>query len=405
MAVNYLSIFIVLLLALLFYLVIPGLGAVTTLQRWRIFRKNLLKISMYPIVDYSLLSGIQPGNLGTFRFFGTLESIHGQNRIWIKGESITVEADLADVSLYFLPSQAIGGENDERTGEIIKRNIPVSAKWKRISSLPEGTQLFIGGSLAIEDGHGVFRSRPKEPLLVIVYDGDEESILKRAILCGREKNEYWNQFTLMSLITGFFSLLLYSYVLYQNPLLRFELLLSIIVSLLPIAIFMPPGVALYFLYRILWKNSRILRSERDMLMLPLRWFTEKSIPEESTHQTVSLPDGSAYIMAKRRYIESRGILVDEDRDLFESRIMKSKRGETDDSYVFGDYSESDGKLAIVEPRDPMADCVEVVGNPEALASRSNKQAFWFAISSMFFIFLDVSLNFVILFYILRDFFK
>jgi hypothetical protein len=405
MSVNYLAIFIVFLLAFLFYLLIPGLGAATTLQRWRKFRKNLLRISMYPIVDYSQLAGVRSGNLGSYRFFGTLESIHGENKIWVRGESISIEADLADVSLYFLPSLVPGEGGDERTGEMIKRNMPVSAKWKRIFSLPEGTQMFIGGSLAIEDGHGIFKSQPKESLLVIVYDGDEHSILKRAILCGRQKNEYWNQFTLMSLITGFFSLLLVSYVLLRNPLLRFEALFSINVSLLPIALFMPPGVLLYFLYRLLWKRSRLLLKERDMLQLPLRWFDNKILPENATHQIATLPDGSSYIMAKKDYTVEKGMIVDRDRELLESRVIRRIRGETIGSFIFGAYTDkSDGEI-IGKPRDPMVNCIEMIGNPEELASKSNKQARWFAVLSALILLLDVSLNFVVLFYILRDFFK
>ena len=40
----------------------------------------------------------------------------------------------------------------------------------------------------------------------------------------------------------------------------------------PVAPFLPPGVALYYLYRYFWKMARRLRAERDLLRLPLRYF-------------------------------------------------------------------------------------------------------------------------------------
>jgi hypothetical protein len=177
------------------------------------------------------------------------------------------------------------------------------------------------------------------------------------------------------------------------------------VSLLPIALFMPPGVLLYFLYRLLWKRSRLLLKERDMLQLPLRWFDNKILPENATHQIATLPDGSSYIMAKKDYTVEKGMIVDRDRELLESRVIRRIRGETIGSCIFGAYTDkSDGEI-IGKPRDPMVNCIEMIGNPEELASKSNKQARWFAVLSALILLLDVSLNFVVLFYILRDFFK
>jgi hypothetical protein len=209
----------------------------------------------------------------------------------------------------------------------------------------------------------------------------------------------------MSLVTGFFSLILFSYALIRNPLLRFEALLSINVSLLPIALFMPPGVVLYFLYRVLWKRSRLLRRERDMLQLPMRWFERKLLPQGATHEIIRLPDSSQYIMAKKSYAAEREMLVDRNRDILETSILKRKRGQAVESFVFGDYSKVNGTESIGKPKDPMADCVEIAGNPEELASRCNKQARWFAVLAVFFIITDIALNFVILFYILRDYFR
>jgi hypothetical protein len=403
MPFSYNSIIIVIFLAFLFYLVIPGLGALTTLERWRKFRKNLLKISMYPIADYSHLAGTESGIKGEFRFFGVIESIHGENRIWIRNKSISIEADLTDVSLYFLPSQAVSEGDSIRSGEIFQKNVPVSAKWKRIFSLPEGTQVFVGGTLVSEGGHGVFKSKPKDPLLVVIYDGDERTILKRAIWCGRQKNEYWNQFTLISLITGFFSLVLLSYVFVRNPAMRFQALLSVNVSLLPLALFMPPGVVLYFLYRLCWNRSRLLRRERDMLRLPLRWFERKTFDAYKTHEIISLPDSSAYIMARMSYVTDRNFAVDRNRNIISCSVHD--RMKSGDSVVFGTYEEKDGIERVGMPSDPMADCVEVEGDPEGLALMCHIRARWFAFLAAVLIGTDTAMNFVIIFFLLRYFLR
>jgi hypothetical protein len=399
------SIIIIFLLAFVFYLLIPGLGAVTTLGKWRNFRKKLLGISMYPIADYEHLSHERSGVLGTFRFFGRIESIHGQNKIWIRNESISVEADLTDVTLYFLPSQASENGNAEHSGEILEKSMPVSAKWKRISSLPEGTNVFIGGTLESEDGHGIFKSQAKDPLLVVIYDGDERTILKRAIWCGRQKNEYWNQFTLMSLITGFFSMLIYSYFLLRNPALRLPALLSLNVSLLPIALFMPPGVILYFLYRFFWKRSRILRGERDMLRLPLRYFENKRLPQDHWKATAILPDSRTYIMAKKLSAEENGFFIDRTRYVQSCSIRMKNRRRDDPSFVFGMIESEDGKDRIKLPLDPMTDFVEIAGDPEALAEKCHARAWGFVVAAVFCVITDVALNFVITFLITRYFFK
>ena len=118
--------------------------------------------SLAPFLRYSDLSGAE-GPRGEFRVFGELEAIQGRDRIWINTGEFTVEADLEGVRLYLLPSLSAGGGLPEPLPD----EEPAVAPWNRVFSLPSGMRLFVGGSLFLEEGRGVFRSSPRAPLLVV----------------------------------------------------------------------------------------------------------------------------------------------------------------------------------------------------------------------------------------------
>ena len=180
------------LVAFIFFGLIPGLGAFSVRAKWRLFRSRMLEASTLPFLDYSDLEKDKEGR--SFRLFGNLQAIQDQSKIWVRAGNFSIAADLAGVPVYILPS--------EMQNEFFPDEQPQSVPWMQISSLPAGVQMFLAGTLTIEDGQAVFRSRPNNPLLAVIYDGSQESLLNRAIWCGRQKNEYWNQFTLISLITA-----------------------------------------------------------------------------------------------------------------------------------------------------------------------------------------------------------
>ena len=51
-------------------------------------------------------------------------------------------------------------------------------------------------------GRAVFSGNRKNPLIVIIYDGESRTLLERSISCGRQKNEYWNFLTPWSIAAG-----------------------------------------------------------------------------------------------------------------------------------------------------------------------------------------------------------
>ena len=82
--------------------------------------------------------------------------------------------------------------------------------------------------------------------MVVIYDGDERSILLRAVWGGRQKNEYWNSFTLAALITGSVSLFLMSYLFLSHPLYRQAALFALTLGFFPLATLLPPGGTVQF---------------------------------------------------------------------------------------------------------------------------------------------------------------
>jgi hypothetical protein len=323
--------------------------------------------------------------------FGHLEAIQGENSIWINNGSFTVEADLTTAKLYFLPSFS-GGTRIlpvERLQEEIPDEQPTLVSWNQVFSLPAGTQMFIAGELYSEEGRAVFRSQGKEPLLVVLYDGQRNTIVQRAVWGGRQKNEYWNQFTLASLLTGAFCMVLLAYIFMRSTPSSLPVLFALSLAFFPILGLLPPGFILYYLYRFFWKRARMLRAERDLLRLPLRYYPEsqKLLPETD----VTLPTGETYLCSQDASLLIRGELI-----IRSASIPSVREGKIDEVFLFGSYSEEDGQGWIRTPLDPMAELVLVTGDPAVLAKNCNRRARMFALLSALGVFSSLTLNLFVL---------
>jgi hypothetical protein len=345
--------------AVLFFALVPGAGAFAVRWQWRLFRRRMREASQAPFLRYSDLTGAA-GPRGDFRAFGELEAIQGRDRVWINTGEFTVEADLGGVRLYLLPSLS----GSAGLQEPLPDEEPAVAPWNRLYSLPSGLRLFVGGSLFLEEGRGVFRSGPRSPLLVVFYDGERESILKRAIWGGRKRNEYWNPFTLPSLLAGFLCLALLAYLSLRSSQAGLPGLAVLSLAAAPVAPFLPPGVALYYLYRYFWKLARRLRAERDLLRLPMRYFPEG---EPAAERLTLLPNGERYLMCRE------GALAVEGEPETRSCSGSRRAGE---AWLFGAVEERQGRRTLRRPADPMAELLRVPGDPAQLASRCERLAFW-----------------------------
>ena len=92
----------VLLVALVFYGVLPLVGAWRARRSWARFRESTLNALRAPEVDFSVLQsdgGLSPG---TFRLTGTLEAFEGSDRLWVGNDRVSAAVSLRGVPVYFL---------------------------------------------------------------------------------------------------------------------------------------------------------------------------------------------------------------------------------------------------------------------------------------------------------------
>lgn len=365
------SLFLVFLLSLVFYALIPGFGAFYVRSRWREFRRRIIKASLNRTAEYRDIRLPREGFVDNLRFFGGIEATQGDDVIWLRGTHLSVAVELEKVAVYWLPSFSFAEAEGsiEVNEEALPDETPNRVPWSKIFSLPEGTQVFVSGPLYVEHGRPVFRANRQDQLTVVLYDGQKNTILRRAIWGGRHRNEYMNPFTPGSLTAGSFSLLILSYILLRAPILRLPALISLTSSLFPLLILLPPGLLLFFLYRHWWRKARFLRAERDMLLLPIRYFPEFSGEEE--RETIRLPDGEEYAMERYRDQNQALARLGAGTIRQATRLGRAAAG-SDDYYVFGRTNGDAPALAV--PEDPMAELIMIPGNPVQLSHLCSRRA-------------------------------
>ncbi len=400
-------IFFIFLIAFVFYGIIPGLGAFMIRAQWFGFRERLISASLLPLADNTTIHTQKSKFVGRFRLFGTLEAIQGDDRVWISGKDFSVAADLKKTSIYLLSSYPHGlptAEKDQAEVNFPDEQ-PACIPWEKIFSLPSGIQVFISGSLFAEDGRFHFKNQPNEPLLVVIFDGNKELLLERSIWSARQKNEYLNQFTPVSLVCGSLSLLLIAFLLsrlidfslpaFHSYSLAFSIptLLALTLSLFPFVYLLPPGVGLYFLYRHFWKRARYLRAERDLLKLPLRYLSDINALEK-TKSTGVLPDGEKYIMLRKPKHNATHDHLSPTSIPVRDCSLKTEVEKEPDFYFFGSPGET---TSLKKPGDPMGEVISIPGNPYKLAGACQKKSILVGLLSAFFMFVGLLLNLALIF--------
>lgn len=397
---------LVVAIAALFYIVIPGIGAVTTRTRWRRFRAQITGASWLPTVSYRQLNASstisERTRIGEFRCFGALEAIEGDNVVWVRDRNFSIACDMRNVRVFLLAAESGWSGYQEaplsdRLGTPIEP--PTVVRWEGLSSLPEGTGMFVAGPLYAEGGRPKFQSSSEEKLLVVLYDGAPETVLRRCIVSGRQRNEFWNQVTPIALTAGALALLLAAYILVQQPLMRLPAIIAAGLGLVPILPMLPPAVPLFFLYRSLWRRGRALRAERDVLRLPLRYF-------RGDEDTAVLPDGEPYLemVVSRKQadlLQQRGAALErlpfgsdgdwEPIEFYAFGKAADASGEASNGATAGPFAgppdvpadepaasereQTDPPVPLERPRDPMAELVVVAGgHPSWLAKQCQRRA-------------------------------
>jgi hypothetical protein len=238
------------LAALIFYILLPVVGAFIARGQWRQFRRTIVEAASLPELDPAVFK--IPGDVvGRYQLEGEIDAISGQHELWIAGKSISCVIDLRDAWVFVL---AI------RSGESrIERR-----KWSGLPSIGPGARAFVAGEARLVGGRLVMGGAGSAAPLVLIHDGDDEGIVTRAIWAGRHENEYWNPITQVSLALGVASMAaIVSLVLSgRTPSLIAALTLSLAFS--PALSLLPPGVIGFLAYRRFWKQARYYRAKRDI---------------------------------------------------------------------------------------------------------------------------------------------
>lgn len=219
---------------IIFFILIPGAGAITLRKSWREFRRLIFSYSTVPELEYQTLVPGKP-----FSFKGKLESFKNDDIVWLKGESLSICINLKKQHIYTISS------NKEEMSR---------SRWSEISSIVEGTQFFIFGFLEFIDDIPYLVGSEQESLLVVISE-NEENIFQRLLKKGRDKNEIWNSYTPYSYITGVLLLIILSYFSYKtnsNKTISYFLLL---IAGTPFYFIIPPGLFFYLKYRRIWDIS------------------------------------------------------------------------------------------------------------------------------------------------------
>ena len=347
--------YVLVLIPLLFYVIIPLIGAFRVRSIWRRFRKTVIDASFYPICTYREIK-VQKKE-GLYRFFGEIESIQTEGVMWVNSDSVTLTVKMDYCHVYLIPSK-----------KKMNSQMPTRLSWNRVFSIAEGTPIFISGNLKLKKGRLQFTGDKKNPLTVIIYDGEDLSLLERSISCGRQKNEYWNFLTPWSIgIGGVLSLVLLNMMIQANV--PAEILIGgILVSALPVIPFVPPGLFFFLLYTNLWRRGRYCRADRDLIALPLR-FEGRGLSFEG-YRHIRFGSGNPFYP------------VDPGYNIRTVRLPGREKKSLWDYSLFGAEKIGKDGMRIGRPEDPMKEYLLIEDNPEDLIARSTKKAFIYEVLSM-----------------------
>ena len=370
----------ILLATLLFYVAIPGAGAFGVRRRWRRFRSRVIEASLLPPVTYaSVRAGeasrgatggpVDTGAEANARFVGTLESIQGEQTAWIRGSQLTIAVDMTGADVYM-----VSGSEGDRPG-----SPPARTTWARVGSLPEGVRVLVSGRLDTSGSHPVIRSAAGEPVLAVFFDGPAETLVRRCVWSGRQLNEYWNSVTPGALAGGAFALIILAYVLLRQPMFVAHARMAIALAAVPVLPLLPPGVGLFYLYRLAWRTGRTQRAHRDILRLPLRYFAGEE-------RCVRLANGGLYCRSSAD-IDSLGDARARGLTIVAPPVDTPPR----DCIVFG----RPGPEMPEAPDDPLTEWVAIQGDPDTESAACQRRARRYELASGAILGLGLLVNFVL----------
>jgi hypothetical protein len=396
------------------YGLVPVAGAFLNRRSWRNFRQRFNELRLKPFLDYSAYQTTKEAG-GLFRFIGGFESTDGHT-LWIRSTKLTVPVAITDAQTYLLPMP-----KGETVPDVLypDEEAPERIRWDRVSTLTEGARVFVGGLLKPLDNRMTFVSTKENPLLIIFYDGPDRSLPNGVIRAGQYKNEYWNRLTPYGLILGAFSLIIIAFLFFSRPAFRLTAITAFIALFIPLYPLLPPGMLLTSLYRRLGRQAGIYRFCRELLRLPLFYFSLNrepkargggrlgmgflhglvpAAPAEPPPQIIRLPDGEPYGCVSYTSLPAAGgalpLLIPGER------LRKGRAW-----YVFGSLDgagmprengdaapRAEPEALPGEPRDLFAPWGAIPGKPEILAREYNRKARLLETASWFMLVAGLAVN-------------
>ncbi len=251
------------LAALVFYALIPVIGALIVRTNWHSFRVRLAQTQVLPPLDsFSLIQKVHSvGNL--YKVFAEIDAVGEHDCLWIRSNNKTLTVDMHNVPVYVFT-----GNSEDGTGLPQDEEDSVDkVRWSAVPSLVQGTRIFIAGCMEMRKGIPTMVTNPESPMLVILHNLGDDELLPRVIAAGRHKNEYWNPLTQISMALGIMVISGLITTILANPSISLVLALSLTIALSPVLPILPPGVFLFFLYRRFWRRAYYFRSKRDVSRL------------------------------------------------------------------------------------------------------------------------------------------
>jgi hypothetical protein len=249
----------------IWYGIIPIAGGFFNRYKWKKFRNRFNDLRLCPMLDYRKYRQLDEEG-GIFRFTGGIESIIDGRMLWVRGEDLTMPVSLEKTKCFLLPKYEGDGIPEP----------PEPIRWNRVSTLTEGSKVFIGGRIKTQDNRLSFTSLKETPLMVIFYnttaseskaEAENSSVTELSSLiirAARTRNEYWNTLTPISLVIGALSLIYIASSFLGRPAFRLTVITSLVAVFIPILPLLPPGFLLTVMYRRMSWNSRKLRANYDL---------------------------------------------------------------------------------------------------------------------------------------------
>lgn len=255
-------IYVTVCVAVVFYVLLPMLAAHWNNRSWAGFRRRVRAVFNAPRFGYREAALLKDkGSLdGNYRLLGTIDAMEGRERLWVRGQGVSAVVDLSRAFLYVFNGRGIDAPlaSKDRAGGLDK------LRYRRVTSLSEGTKLFVAGRVASDEGKPIFVDAPGDRLVVISYDEPDEELEAAALASGRSRHPLLGPATYLCFALGLGIMLAYFIFSSTAETLITVRFMAYLVALSPLLAFAPPGIFLTFASNALGHRLLKLDIERDL---------------------------------------------------------------------------------------------------------------------------------------------